>query len=409
MTTVRVEALGPSGDGLCRVDGRWMHVPGALPGEVVTLGGDGAPAVLEASPERVAPPCPRFGVCGGCAWQHASASLQASAHLALLQRALPPEVRALPVSWHPSPAPYGYRSRARLAWDARGPALLLGFRARRSQDLVPADPCPVLDERIQKAAKEIGQFVRKIGDQGELSLALGRSGRVVCSLHPQVAVTAELVEELSALLGGGLEGVALGAPGASAPITVGDPRPAQRGADGELLLLPPDGFAQANEGLNGALVALVARRAEARGRKVLELHAGSGNFTLALAREAAAVCAVESDLGAVKALEENLRARAQKGVTVLRGMAEDAVRGHPAEVVVLDPPRTGAREVCEALLKGRAKRVVYVSCDPPTLGRDLQVLLGGFRVEHLDAFEMFPQTPHLECVVTLLRKPRARW
>jgi 23S rRNA (uracil1939-C5)-methyltransferase len=90
-------------------------------------------------------------------------------------------------------------------------------------------------------------------------------------------------------------------------------------------------------------------------------------------------------------------------------MAEDAVRGHPAEVVVLDPPRAGAREVCEALLKGRAKRVVYVSCDPPTLGRDLQVLLGGFRVEHLDAFEMFPQTPHLECVVTLLRKPRARW
>jgi 23S rRNA (uracil1939-C5)-methyltransferase len=407
---LRVEALSPCGDGLAREDGRFRHVPGALPGDLVAVDDrTGAVTVLEPSAHRVVPSCAHFGTCGGCAWQHASPELQAEAHLGLLRRALPPALRELPVAWHPSPLRYGYRTRARLAWERSREGIVLGFRARKSRDLVALEGCPVLHPTLQASLLAARELVRELGDAGELSLGLGRGGLGVLSVHPRAALTAATVEALPACLGRGFEGVALWAPGATAPVTVGDPRPVQRGPDGACLVLPTEGFAQANEALNPSLVATVVRRAEARRRRVLELYAGSGNFTLALAETALAVRAVESDPGAVRALEDNLRERGVTGVTVQRGDAAEAARGHPAEVVVLDPPRTGAREACEAVAAGRAKRVVYVSCDPSTLGRDLALLLGAFRPEAVDAFEMFPQTPHLEAVVTLRRNAPARW
>ena len=177
-----------------------------------------------------------------------------------------------------------------------------------------------------------------------------------------------------------------------------------RGADGVPLWLAPEGFAQANEMLNLALVEHVVAMAKCDGRSVLELYAGAGNFTVILARAAARVVAVESDGGAVRALAENLRAREIANVTRLHddsdGRCRGSERGHRGAG---SSARGRAAMRAWRLAAHPPRRVVYVSCDPPSLGRDLGVLARSMEIEQMAAFEMFPQTPHLEVVVTLHR------
>ena len=166
--------------------------------------------------------------------------------------------------------------------------------------------------------------------------------------------------------------------------------------------------AQAHAGLNDALARHVAAEAAPEGKRVLELYAGHGNLSVLLARGAAAFRAVEQDGPATEALRANLAARGL-AARVHAGDAAEA-RLEDAEVVVLDPPRSGAREVARRLAEPNGvERVVYVSCDPATLGRDLATLTaGGWTVERAVAFDMFPQTPHVETVVTLERRPAGR-
>jgi 23S rRNA (uracil1939-C5)-methyltransferase len=186
----------------------------------------------------------------------------------------------------------------------------------------------------------------------------------------------------------------------------GDPRPIIEGADGEPLLLAPEGFAQAHERLNRVLVSTVVDRARCAGRKVLELFAGAGNFTVALARAAKKVSAVELDGRAVAALRENVARRALHEVSARECTAEEAAASHKSfDVVVMDPPRAGAAGVIEAFSTHAPRRLVYVSCEPATFGRDAGRLLDrGMELESIDAFEMFPQTPHVELVAAFSAK-----
>jgi len=408
-----VEALGASGDGVAFDHGRAMDVPGALPGERVrlTLHRDG-PAVerLSDSPERVAPLCPVFERCGGCTLQHASATLQRDTRLAALRRALPAALRELPVAWHPSPTPFGWRTRARLAWESDRVGVRLGHRARRSRAVVDTRACPVLVPGLEAALPAVAEALSRIVGAGEVSLALGHDGAPVASVHvARGALDPRAYTLCEALVASGFAGAALWAPEASVPFVKGKPDPVTVGGDGEPLTLGLDGFAQAHGALNLALADAVVTGARADGKKVLELYAGAGNFTVALARRAASVVAVESDPSATRALRDNLRARSLENVTVRDEPAERCA-GVRADVVVLDPPRTGAREVCESLAaKPFAKTLVYVSCDPPTLGRDLGALSQRYEVSALAAFEMFPHTGHVEVVATLgLIGPRPR-
>lgn len=404
---VTIEALGPSGDGVAKVGGKVVHLIDALPGErvrvVIERGEVTVRERVVASPERVTPRCEVFDRCGGCSWQHASESLQRASRLALLRRALPSELREVPVEWHASPSPWGWRSRARLAWESRSAKVSLGFRARRSRDVVGITACPVLDARLEAALEALTARLSAVARRGEVSLSLGAGGAPVASMHPDGALSAGAYEACAALVRDGFAGVALWAEGATVPAVTGDPRPVTRGADGAPLTLAIDGFAQANSSLNGALAEAVARHAPTENRRVLELYAGAGNFTVLLARHAASVTAVEGDAQAAAAMRENLIARDIKNVTVRAEPAERCVDAK-ADVVVLDPPRTGARDVVEALAKrGDVRAIVYVSCDPPTLGRDLATLSSRYAVTAIEAFEMFPQTAHVETVVALTR------
>jgi 23S rRNA (uracil1939-C5)-methyltransferase len=196
------------------------------------------------------------------------------------------------------------------------------------------------------------------------------------------------------------------------PAIIGDPTPFVVGADAAPLKLAPGGFAQASEEANAALARHVddATRALASdpAATVVELFAGAGNLTVLLARERSGVIAVESDRDACAAARANLAVR---GLTAR--IVEADARGFaiPAstKIAILDPPRVGAKEVCRALAERPVPGVVYVSCDPPTLGRDLEMLASaGYELRTLDTFEMFPQTSHVESVAVLERPRGAR-
>jgi 23S rRNA (uracil1939-C5)-methyltransferase len=190
-----------------------------------------------------------------------------------------------------------------------------------------------------------------------------------------------------------------------APVSHGDVRQHAIDREGKTVSGTPFGFAQANDRLNLALVEHVIELADARALRVLELYAGHGNFTLGLAAVAKEVVAVESERTAAETCQLNAR---ERGLTNVRVRAEDAAKVASEratfDVVVLDPPRAGAKDALAGIARAKPTRIVYVSCDPGTLRRDLGLLSGlGYAVVHARGFDMFPHTPHVETVVKLER------
>lgn len=404
-TVVTVEALAASGEGIARLGGALVRLEDTLPGErwrVRREGSGWATVAREGdSDARVEAPCAVFPRCGGCTWQHASASVQREARLERVRRALPPSMRATPLAYVASDAPYGYRTRARLHWTMSGPRVLLGFLERRSNTIVDLGACPVLVPALEGALPALREAIAALGGRGEAAIALGDGGRPVASLRPQKPLDERGYAVGRALVARGFAGVALWTHGVSAPAVEGDPSPVQVGGDGLPLRAGIGGFGQANGSLNPALAAYVEGEAQAAGRSVVELYAGAGNLTVRLAAGASKVTAVESDRDAVEALRVNLAARGITNVGVHEEAVEARTRPWKADVVVLDPPRTGAREACAVLAASPVRRVVYVSCDPESLGRDLQALSPRYTLLRLAAFEMFPQTALVEVVATL--------
>lgn len=409
--TLTVTTLSPSGEGLAEHNGRWIKLQDALPGERVRVLGEGRSLRVVAregdSTDRVRPQCPIVNACGGCAWQHASQSIQQRTRLEHLVRALPAELRGAPIESTVSPLAYGYRTRARMAWRVERGRTTLGFHARGTSSVVDVPSCAVLDPRIDGGLRVLRDSLSVLGRSGEVSLALGVGGAPVVSLRPEEDLQGAAFSLPETLVAQGFAGVALWPLGASIPVTAGDPNPVVSGADGTDLVLAAEGFAQAHQSLNRTMVEHVTEAAACEGRAVIELYAGAGNFTVSLSPKARKVVAVESDRGATAALAINLKARQITNVVVRTADAESLLPELKGEVVVLDPPREGARAVCEMLASRKMRRIVYVSCDPATLGRDLGILRAGYEVTGLRAFEMFPQTPHLETVATLVRRREA--
>lgn len=429
----RIEAtitgLASSGDAVARQEGggphegRALFVFGAVPGERVRVKiTEEHPRfakaelleVLAPAPERQAPPCVHFGRCGGCDWQQLSYEVQARAKEEQLARAL---ARVLPVERISplvrSPKTYGYRAKARLHYRREGARVLVGYHARGSATVVNVESCPVLAPGLQEAVEHLrAGLLGDLTGSGVVTLLLGErqvAGRIRCdaALDGQRAEKA-LQKRQRALVGveKPFGALALSAPGMQ-EIRVG--------AEGILLGAddPSIGsggvFSQANPEVNAQLKAQVSAWAGGEGRRVLELYAGAGNFSLPLAQSGAAVTAVESDPESARWLKKNLQGL--RGAEAIQGDAAGvtkrlAERGASFEVVVLDPPRVGAGPTMAPLRKLQPGRVVYVSCDPSSAARDLEPLIkAGYQCEAAVPFDMFPQSAHLE-VALLLTAPR---
>jgi 23S rRNA (uracil1939-C5)-methyltransferase len=410
---VRIEKLVAGGAGLARADAEVILVPRVAVGDrvVVEIDRSRRPArgrvlkVLEASSERVTPPCRFADRCGGCDWMHLAPEAQRRGKLEILSQALPEAIRQTPIEWHVATPLHG-RTRAR--WHARSIAsrTVVGYRALSSSTIVEVDGCGALDPRLQAALVDARAIVAGAEGEGEVHAALGVGGRPVLSIEWKGEIApAAFRESEERVKEGRLAGVEIAIDGASVPATIGDPRPTSLASDGLAISAPPRGFAQASEIGDAVLVSLVVARARCEGKHVLELFAGSGNLTVSLARTAAHVTAIELSRAACEEARRNVSLRQLAGrVKVVEADAEKGAIPHGTEVIVLDPPRTGARGACSRIASSKVRQVIYVSCDPPTLGRDLTTLLAaGFVVRTIDAVDLFPDTSHVESIVVLER------
>lgn len=424
---VLVRDLAHGGEGVGRsedpAETRVCFVEGALPGERVRVALDQehkrflrghVTELLERSPLRVEPPCPLASRCGGCGWQHVDAAAQAEQKRNIVAgqlRRLGVEIRKVVAS----PQPLGYRRRARLHYRKQGSTLELGFFGHHSHDIVDHTHCPVLSPVLDWGLQRVREWAEHLPSEGEV-LALCNADEVVLGL-PGVrhgdAIEAAIratIERSQAADGPVLLGVQLR--GAREHVGVGKTS-LELDAFGTLppVVQGPFTFSQAQAEQNQALVEHVLAMARVADSRVLELHAGVGNFSRALAREAKRVWTLDGDREAVTALQrlverERLPIAAKRGKVerLLQNLAEADERRY--DVVVLDPPRAGIGEAAARdLAKVAQQRIVYVSCDPATLARDLAVLVEqGFSIVDVTVFDMMPMTPEVETVATLVRK-----
>ncbi len=414
-----ITSLAPGGDGVAHVelDGerRAIFVPQTAPGDRARLEVDPSRrpargrvlALVSAGADRVTPACPWSTRCGGCDWMHLSLEAQSRAHVDHLRAALPPAWRDGPIASSSAPAALGYRTRARVhVRSARGGRVLVGMNEARSHEPVEVETCAVLDPAVEAARRTLAGLLEGARGRGEVQIALGARRIPVLDVRWDGELPPQAYARLeAAITSGALAGAQVTLPAAARPARIGDPTPWMTGADGAPLRLSPGGFAQAGEGVNAALAVHVARVIEPwRVDKAVELYAGAGNLSVLLAREVSDLACVESSRDACEAARENLAARAVKNARVVEADAEAFVWNRAVKLVVLDPPRHGARVVAERLAASRVAHVIYVSCDAQTLGRDLAILEKAYEPLSITAFEMFPQTSHSEAVVALERR-----
>jgi 23S rRNA (uracil1939-C5)-methyltransferase len=413
-----ISSLAPGGHGVAHFatggERRAVFVPQSAPGDRARLEVDASrrPArgrirlLLAPGPDRVAPPCPWAAPCGACDWMHLSLDAQRAAHLGHLRAALPAAWRDVPIASFAAPQELGYRMRTRVhVRCARDGRAIVGMHGPRTNEPVEVQRCIVLDGRVEEARRAIAPILTGSRGRGEVQIALGETRLAVFEIQwtGQVA-DASFARLERALEDGTIGGAQVATSGARRPARVGDPTPWTTGGDGAPLRLAVGGFAQANERMNEQLAAWVAQIVHPWApRATVELFAGSGNLGVRLARETAHLVCVESNGAACDAARFNLAARGLDA-RVVEGDAQAYAWKPVTDLVVLDPPRAGARAVAERLRASRVPRVVYVSCDAQTLGRDLAILADAYAPLSIAAFEMFPQTSHVEIVVALERR-----
>ncbi len=424
---VEIRELAGGGDGVAFVhaggERRAVFVRGAAPGDLVTVEVDlkTRPArgrllsITRPGPGRVAPACPDTDRCGGCPWMHLSIEAQTAAVEARIRAHLPESWRHVPLTVTPPPRALGYRTRARVHVVARRRGRLeIGFFAPGSHDPVDVERCRVLDPTLDQARLSLPSLLEEAVGRGEAQLALGAAGKPVLDLRWEGTLAPSTFARIEqGVIGGRWAGVRVHEGDASRPAVIGEPSPWTTGADGFAIRLAPGGFAQASEhagAVIGERLVAAARTALAKPASddevslgtVLELYAGAGNFTVLLARGAARLTAVETDPEACAAARENLASRGLPG-KVVQGLAEQHAVKRPTDLVVLDPPRTGARAVAEKLVLARPRAIAYVSCDVATLARDLAILAPRYTPVSMSAFAIFPHTPHIEVLAVLRR------
>jgi 23S rRNA (uracil1939-C5)-methyltransferase len=417
---VPIDRLGMEGEGVALWNGRALFVPGALPGERVRALPEADRGVqraqllhvIEPSPERVTPGCPLAGRCGGCDWLHLAPGGQRQARETVVLSALErfggidvTRLERLP-TLHAGDA--GTRRRADLHWDGKA----LGFRTRRTHIDVAVEHCPALVEplaplpgRLAPLLAPLGtdlRAVQLVSEGNAVAAALELRGRIKPTAHA-VALT---------LRRAGLRGIVL-VPEHGPSVDIG--RPTLRGAAPlrpEIpLFIRPDAFSQGNAQATPLLVEcalglLLPRPAET----ALELYAGNGTFSFALSARTASVVAVESSpistrlAGAAAAGGQVTNVRFVQGEAdrVTRGLASE---GRRFDLLLADPPRTGAPALARAAKALGVRRVVYVACDAGALGRDAGALhQAGYEPVSLQLVDMFPGTHHVEAVMSFERK-----
>ena len=436
MDTVLVSALDQEGRGITRIDGKAVFVEGALIGEEVRIeiirrkpSYDLARAIeiVRASPSRVEPLCPHFGVCGGCSLQHLDAAAQVAAKQRVLEDAL----------WHigrlradellaPIHGPsWGYRQRARLSVRdvPKKGGVLVGFHERKSSFVTDMRCCPVLPPHVSSLLPALRELIGGLSLRDRLpqiELAVGEeaedgSGNEALVLRNLAAPSGADEQALRAFAD--RHGVRLYLqPAGPASVQAFHP-PARRLSYalpdfGVRIDFQPTDFTQVNVAMNRMLVRRAIGLLEpARGEAIADFFCGLGNFSLPIARRGANVVGVEGSEPLLRRARANAQANALADharfvrADLFEATAASVAALGPVDKALLDPPREGAIALVKALIETRLSRVVYVSCNPATLARDAAVLVNqqGFSLRAAGIVNLFPHTAHVESVALFIR------
>jgi 23S rRNA (uracil1939-C5)-methyltransferase len=397
-----------------------VFVEGALPGERVAsrrISGKRkfdvarATQILEASPGRREPRCPHFGVCGGCATQHADERTQMAAKQRWLEDNLErigkvrPET-LLPIVYGPE---WGYRRRARLSVRhvaSRGGAMV-GFRERRSTHVADMRECHVLPPHVSALIPELRSLVNGLSVRERLpqiEVAVGDNATALVFRHLEPLSDADqrllrkFAEENSIHVW-----LQPGGPETAQPL-----HPATSELYYELpefgvrIGFRPTDFTQVNHAVNRALVARALQLLDPQpGERVADLFCGLGNFSLPLAAKGGRVVGFEGNSELVKRAQANAAANGLVAQFETMDLFKPSLEPYaPFEKILLDPPREGAVEIVKALPAQWPRRIVYVSCDPATLARDAGILVHtkGWHLAAAGVVNMFPHTAHVESI-----------
>ncbi len=432
-----IESLSHDGRGVARQNGKAQFVDGALAGETVMarmivthskFDELRALEVLNAAPDRQAPPCEFADLCGGCSLQHMDGEAQIRFKENTLREHFKHFGNIEPEEWvspmH-SDRSLGYRRKARLGvrYVKARESVLVGFREKRNSFLTDIDRCVVLDPRIGERIMPLRTLLHELD-------AYDRIPQVEVACGDDVAAMVfRNMDDLSA--GDRTKLTAFGQAHdlhiylqPKGPDTVHRIWPESAGSSDErlsyqlsefdlTLRFHPMDFTQVNAGINHTMVHRATEWLDVQpGERVLDLFCGLGNFTLPLARKGGQVVGVEGDDAMVVRGRENAE---------LNGL--DNVEFHGADLhgdftgqswakegfdkILIDPPRSGAEEICKYLTAFGAQKIVYVSCNPATLARDAGVLVrNGYRLVRAGVMDMFPHTTHVESIALFERKPR---
>jgi 23S rRNA (uracil1939-C5)-methyltransferase len=377
---VDIERILPGGYGLAHAEGKTVFVSLAAPGDRLRVRVErqqgnvlfaSIEEILVASPERIEPPCPYFGRCGGCDFQQLAYENQLAAKAEIIRDCLHriarlEEVPEIVVT--PSPRDWRYRMRA--MWQIDQDERTIGYYERGSRRVCDVADCAVLMPELQETLERVRSTDLREFPTGlkHVEVVAGENG---VSLAPRFAdfETREL------------------------DLTIG----------GERYSYNAEAFFQINPGLLAPLIEFALQ--DVAGEVAVDLYCGVGLFTLPLARRFKRVIGVEGNPNATRFARRNLEHAQLENARLITASVAEWFRGKTSAVdfVLLDPPRAGAESsVIKGILDLAAPRLTYVSCDPATLARDLKKLMAaGYAIESLRAFDLFPQTHHVETVVRL--------
>jgi 23S rRNA (uracil1939-C5)-methyltransferase len=380
---VEVERILPGGMGLAHADGKTVFVSLAAPGDRVRVRVErkqgnvlfaSIEEILAPSPLRIEPPCPYFGRCGGCDFQQLSYEAQLAAKAEIIRDCLHriarleniPEIVV-------TPSPNNWRYRMRATWQIDEDDQTIGYYERGSRRVCDVVDCAVLQPELQAKLEDVRATAWHHFPPGlkHLDVVAGENG---VSFAPEFAEFETLPLSLT--------------------------------VRGEVYRYNAEAFFQINPSLLGPLIDFAL--AGASGESALDLYSGVGLFTLPLSRLFRNVLAVEANPMATRFARRNVQEAGLSNARVITATVTDWFRNSQttaADFVLLDPPRAGAESaVIKGILELHPAAISYVSCDPATLARDLKKLLaGGYRVDAVLGFDLFPQTHHVETVVHLGR------
>lgn len=426
--TVDVVDQTHDGKGVASIDGKRIFVTGALPGERVVVSvrkrrrryQDAELMRVESrASSRVEPACRFFGRCGGCSLQHMSYEAQLEFKQKVVADNLARLGGVLPDNWLAPVASeqWSYRRRARLSAkfvEAKG-RVLIGFRERAAALITDMDSCPVLAPPLDRELGKLAEVIARTRLRAripQIEMAIGDTARalVVRVLDEPCNEDLEILAEFGHRYEFDVY-IQTAGPGSVRPIDTGARVLAYRLDEFDLSLeFAPTDFVQVNSPVNTAMVSEAVQRARVRpSDRVLDLYCGIGNFSLPLAREASELLGIEGDAGLVARAIGNA---SRNGIDNARFLTADLARlnwsflAEHWDIVVLDPPRTGAEAAVEQMATIAPRRVIYVSCHPGTLARDARALCErhGFRLASARIFDMFPNTHHVEVMAVFERE-----